>query len=74
MVDPTKVSLRQLDDMKIGFVEEIGQIVSALANQAKRKDGVAIINRIVEDLEQILLIGQEQGRREEAKRHDKVTR
>lgn len=69
-LDPKKVSDKQLEAIKIEYAEEIGQVVAQLCNEAGRTDGVAIIKRIADDMEQILLVGQEQGRRSEVKRQE----
>lgn len=71
-LDPKQVSLKKLDDIKIERVQHILKVVVKLCKEAKRKDGDGIIDALGEDLEQLLLIGQEIGRREAT--HDKPAR
>lgn len=62
-VEATTVSDQGLDDMKIQRAQDIVKVVARLCSEGKRKDSPAIIQSVVDDMDQLFLIGQETGRR-----------
>ena len=75
LLDPTKATLKQLDELKIENATEILDIVSKLCVQCQRKDSESVIARVGEGMEQLLIIGGELGYREalKEKSHAKPT-
>lgn len=72
-LDPRTATEKQLDDIRQEYAGEVGSIVAKLCNQAKRTDGTAIIERIADDIEQILVVGYELGRRDGIKEKQRDT-
>lgn len=69
-VDASTVSDGQLDQMKLDRAKDIAEVVAKLCAQAKRQDSSAILQHIVDDMDQLFMVGQETGRRLE---RDKTT-